>query len=115
MANIWYLGPCRCEEELYLLISEVTPHLDRAGVSFRVPELVCNPASPRQFGEETAKLILKAEGKEFVPVTRGEYLEQALAQGLFPRGTKWDAPLTKADGAVLFLKLRDRMERGWKE
>ena len=115
MAHIWYLGPCRSEEDLYLLIYGITSHLDRAGASFHVPERVCNPVSPRQFGEETAKLILKAEGKEVVPVTRGEYLEQALSQGLFPRGTKWDAPLTKADGAVLFLKLRDWMERGCKE
>jgi len=115
MANIWYLGPCSSEEELYLLIYEITGHLDRAGVSFHVPErsAVLPPVTGRrEAGETAARLILKTEGKEFVPVTRGEYIHQAVSLGLFPASTKWDAPLTKGDAAVLAMKLKELPERG---
>jgi hypothetical protein len=115
MANYWYLGPFRCEEELYLFIHEITPHLDRAGVSFHVPErtgVVSPGVYRRQAGEETAKNILKASGKDFVPVTRGEYIDRAVSLGFFPGNTKWDAPLTNGDAAVLIMKLKSLLERG---
>ena len=118
MANIWYLGPCSSEEELYLLIYEITGHLDRAGVSFHVPERsTVLPPVPgrREAGETAAKLILKTEGKEFVPVTRGEYADRAVDLGLFPRNTDWNAPLTKEDAAILAVKLKDLLESGVKE
>lgn len=116
MAHIWYLGPCRSEEDLYLLIYGITSHLDRAGASFHVPE--CNGVSiplPRTSGNETAesvaRLILKADGKSFVPVTRGEYLDQAVGLGFFPRNTAWKEPMTKEDAAILAVKLKESLER----
>jgi N-acetylmuramoyl-L-alanine amidase len=50
MGNIWYLSPSNQsanigigtygteQKQMYLLMGEITPHLDRAGVSFCVPE-----------------------------------------------------------------------------
>lgn len=50
MSNIWYLSPSNQganigvdgygseKEQMYLLVNEITPHLDRAGVSFVVAE-----------------------------------------------------------------------------
>ena len=50
MSKIWYLSPSNQgnnvgvdgygneRDQMYLLIHEITPHLDRAGVSFHVPE-----------------------------------------------------------------------------
>lgn len=50
MSNIWYLSPSRQSanigvdgygsemEQMYLLVNEITPHLDRAGVSFVVAD-----------------------------------------------------------------------------
>lgn len=50
MSKIWYLSPSNQgnnigvngygneRDQMYLLIYEITPHLDRAGVSFHVPE-----------------------------------------------------------------------------
>lgn len=50
MSNIWYLSPSNQgsnvgingygneRDQMYQLIYEITPHLDRAGVSFHVPE-----------------------------------------------------------------------------
>ena len=50
MGNIWYLSPSNQNanigvgsygnerDQMYALIHEITPHLDRAGVSFYIPE-----------------------------------------------------------------------------
>lgn len=222
MANIWYLSPSNQQEnvgvgdygserdQMYLLIHEITPHLDRAGVSFHVPErtmqiaqrcresnamgvkfhfalhsnaggsgkargpvafyysdagkvfceklinalLALGPENNRwknvlqwkelyelrmtnapavllevdfhdsesgveylmsrrgEIGEAIARCIIEADGKEFVPVTKGEYADQAVALGLFPRDTHWDTPLTKADAAELAVRLKAILERG---
>lgn len=222
MANIWYLSPSNQQEnvgvgdygserdQMYLLIHEITPHLDRAGVSFHVPErtmqiaqrcresnamgvkfhfalhsnaggggkargpvafyysdagkvfceklidalLALGPENNRwknvlqwkelyelrmtnapavllevdfhdsesgveylmsrrgEIGEAIARCIIEADGKEFVPVTKGEYADRAVALGLFPRDTHWDTPLTKADAAELAVRLKAILERG---
>ena len=65
-----------------------------------------------EIGEAIARCIIEADGKEFVPVTRGEYADQAVALGLFPRDTLWDTPLTKADAAELAVRLKAILERG---
>jgi hypothetical protein len=41
----------------------------------------------------------------------GEYLDQAVQLGLFPRDTDWNAPLTKGDAAALVLGLKAITER----
>lgn len=222
MRNIWYLSPSNQganigidgygteREQMYLLMEEITPHLDRAGVSFCVPEktatlaervkesnamgakfhfalhsnaggsgkawgpvglyyseegkVFCERLIPAllslgqennrssnyaqrtdlyelrktncpaallevdfhdssvgvefitkqrsEIAEAIARCIIEADGKEFVPVTPGEYVDEAVKLGLFPRDTQWEAPLTKEDAAELAVKLRNLLDRG---
>lgn len=222
MGTIWYLSPSNQSanigvgdygnerDQMYLLIHEVTPHLDRAGVNFYVPERtksiadrckesnemdakfhfalhsnaggrgkargpvafyysdagksICeklvsgllalgqennrannvlqwkglyelrNTTAPacllevdfhdsvsgvefltkrrKEIAEVIARVIIEADGKDFVPVTPGEYTDRAVALGLLPLGTDWDAPMTKEDASVLAVKLMDLLERG---
>ena len=58
-----------------------------------------------EIAEALAKVIIEADGKTFVPITAGEYADQAVKLGLFPAGTDWDAPLTKDEAATLALKV----------
>ena len=222
MNQIWYLSPSNQgsnvgingygseRDQMYLLIHEITPHLDRAGVSFCVPEKevaiaqrcresnemgacfhfalhsnaggngkaqgpvalyyseagkdfaqklvdallglgqktnrsyhtkeqkslyelrkTAAPAvllevdfhdSPEgvafitqrrsEIAEAIARCIIEADGKTFVPVTTGEYVDEAVRLGLFPKGTQWNSPLTNEDAAVLAVKLKALLERG---
>lgn len=59
-----------------------------------------------------AKVIIEADGKEFVPETDGEYLDRAVKLGLFQHDTVWDAPLTKEEAAIMMVKLFDQLKRG---
>ena len=59
-----------------------------------------------------AKVIIEADGKEFVPETDGEYLDRAVKLGLFPRNTSWSSPLTREEAAILMVKLYDLLKRG---
>ena len=222
MNQIWYLSPSNQgsnvgingygseRDQMYLLIHEITPHLDRAGVSFCVPEKGASIAqrcresnemgacfhfalhsnaggngkargpvalyyseagkdfaqklvdallglgqktnrsyhikeqknlyelrktaapavllevdfhdSPEgvafitqrrsEIAETIARCIIEADGKTFVPVTTGEYVDEAVRLGLFPKDTQWNSPLTKEDAAVLAVKLKALLERG---
>ena len=222
MNQIWYLSPSNQgsnvgingygseRDQMYLLIHEITPHLDRAGVSFCVPEKevaiaqrcresnemgawfhfalhsnaggngkaqgpvalyyseagkdfaqklvdallglgqktnrsyhikeqkslyelrkTAAPAillevdfhdSPEgvafitqrrsEIAEAIARCIIEADGKTFAPVTTGEYVDEAVRLGLFPKGTQWNSPLTNEDAAVLTVKLKALLERG---
>lgn len=222
MSNIWYLSPSNQgnnlgingygseRDQMYQLIYEITPHLDRAGVSFHVPEKDVKIAdrcrasnemgakfhfalhsnaggngkawgpvalyyseNGKQFGqrlvdallalgqktnrsyhvkeqkdlyelrhtaapavllevdfhdsdvgvafitqrraeiaEAIAKVIIEADGKTFVPVTNGEYMDEAIHLGLFDSGCDWNAPLTCQEAAKLAIKLKNLMERG---
>ena len=222
MNQIWYLSPSNQgsnvgingygseRDQMYLLIHEITPHLDRAGVSFCVPEKEVSIAqrcresnemgawfhfalhsnaggngkahgpvalyyseagkdfaqklvdallglgqktnrsyhikeqkslyelrktaapavllevdfhdSPEgvafitqrrsEIAEAIARCIIEADGKTFAPVTTGEYVDEAVRLGLFPKGTQWNSPLTKEDAAVLAVKLKALLERG---
>lgn len=222
MSNIWYLSPsCQSanlgvgdygseQEQMYLLMDEITPHLDRAGVSFHVADksvpitrrcvesnemgakfhfalhsnaggegkargpvgiyysetgkAFCEklvdgllslgqennrcenvvqmkglyelrktkaPAAllevdfhdsaegaafitgrRREIAEAIAKAIIAFDGKEFIPLTPGEYADEAVRLGLFPAGTDWSSTMTKADAAILAVKLKCLTERG---
>lgn len=59
-----------------------------------------------------ARVIIEADGKEFVPETAGEQLDEAVRLGLFPRNTKWDTPLTKEEAAIAMLNLMNVIKRG---
>lgn len=58
-----------------------------------------------EIAQAIAEAIIEADGKEFVPVTAGEYADRAVKLGLFPANTQWDAPLTKDEAASLALKV----------
>lgn len=226
MNKIWYLSPSNQgnnvgvdgygseRDQMYLLIHEITPHLDRAGVSFHVPEktmqiaqrvkesnemeacfhfalhsnaggkgkawgpvalyysdtgkvfsqnLVAsllalgqknnrsynikqqkdlyelrNTKAPAallevdfhdssvgvefitkrraEIAEAIAKVIIEADGKEFVPETSGDHLELAAKWGLFDTDRtgsyRWQEPLTRQDAAILAVRLKKLLERG---
>ena len=65
-----------------------------------------------EIAEAIAKVIIAADGKEFVPMTQGEHIDEAVRLGLFPRNTQWNAPMTKEEAAVLAVKLLKLMKRG---
>lgn len=226
MSNIWYLSPSNQgnnigvngygneRDQMYLLIHEITPHLDRAGVSFHVPEktmqiadrvresnemgtcfhfalhsnaggkgkawgpvalyysdagkafsqklvdslLVLGQKNNRSYNvkqqkdlyelrktkapaallevdfhdssvgvefitkrraeiaEAIAKVIIEADGKEFVPETTGEYLDLAAKWELFDTDSngsyRWNEPLTREEAAILAVRLKKLLERG---
>lgn len=105
MNQIWHFLPTSAG--LYIrLADEIAPHLDRAGVSFHISR----PA------EEIARCILEAEGREYVPETRGECMELAAKWGLLDADAKgnyrWQEPLTRAEAATLAVRLKNILERG---
>lgn len=62
--------------------------------------------------EAIARVIIEADGREFVPVGPAEAREEALKLGLFPADTHWDTPMTKGECADLALKLKAILEGG---
>jgi N-acetylmuramoyl-L-alanine amidase len=58
-----------------------------------------------EIAEAIARVIIAADGKEFVPVGPCEAQETAVKLGLFPADTIWDAPMTRREGAELAVKL----------
>lgn len=108
MSNIWQFYPT--ELGLYIrLAEEIVPHLDRAGASYRIS----------QPGAAAARLILKSEGRDFIPETKGECMELAKKWGLLSpdeRGNmRWQEPLSRSDAAVLAVRLKMLLERGCDE
>lgn len=65
-----------------------------------------------EIAEAIARCIIEADGKAFVPVTTGEYVDEAVRLGLFPANTDWRSPLTKEEAAALAVKLKSLVERG---
>lgn len=65
----------------------------------------------REIAEVIARVIIEADGKEFVPVTKGEYLEEAVRLGLFPADTPWQDAMSYEAAAQLAMKLLQAMER----
>lgn len=84
---------------------EVDFHDSSVGVAFLTKRR-------REIAEAIAKVIIEADGKEFVPVTNGEYLDEAVKLGFFDRGCNWDANLTKEEAAILAVKLKALLDRG---
>ena len=68
-----------------------------------------------EIAEAIAGVIIEADGKTFVPVTKGECTDEAVRLGLFAPGTDWSQPLTREEAAVLILGLKKLMERGTAE
>ena len=65
----------------------------------------------REIAEAIAKVIIEADGKQFVPLGPNETLDAAVNLGLFPADTDWDAPMTRREAAALALKIRKGGER----
>lgn len=58
-----------------------------------------------EIAEAIARVIIEADGKEFIQPGLQETLERAVKLGYFPVDTAWDAPMTHREGAILALKL----------
>ena len=65
--------------------------------------------------EAIARVIIETDGKTFVPVTCGEYVDQAVKLGFFPRDTNWDSPLTREEAAIILAKLIEIVKKGVKQ
>lgn len=65
-----------------------------------------------EIAEAIAKVIIEADGKEFVPITPGEYADEAVKLGFFEPGCDWDAYLTREEAAILAVKLKHLLDRG---
>lgn len=64
-----------------------------------------------EIAEAIARVIIKADGKEFVPVTPGEYVDEAVRLGLFPGNTDWQGVLTREESAELAVRLLDLVKK----
>ena len=64
-----------------------------------------------EIAEAIARVIIEADGKEFVRPGVQETLERAVKLGYFPVDTAWDAPMTRREGAILALKLLEGGEK----
>lgn len=64
-----------------------------------------------EIAEAIARVMIEADGKEFVPTTTGEYLDQAVRMGLFPADSRWNEPMTRSEAAVLAMRLKAAMEQ----
>ena len=60
-----------------------------------------------EIAEQIARVIIEADGKTFVPVTGGEYIDRAIKLGLFPRDTNWNDALSKEEAAIILMRLLD--------
>ena len=58
-----------------------------------------------EIAEAIARVIIEADGKEFVKPGLHETLERAVRLGFFPADTLWDEPMTRREGAILAVKL----------
>lgn len=67
-----------------------------------------------EIAEAIARVIIEADGKSFVPVTAGEYVDAAIRLGLFPQESNWDSPLTREDAAIVMVRLLEIIKKGVK-
>ena len=65
-----------------------------------------------EIAEAIARAIIEADGKTFVPITRGEHLDEAVSLGLFSSDTRWTDVMTKEDAAILAVRLKNLLEKG---
>jgi N-acetylmuramoyl-L-alanine amidase len=66
----------------------------------------------REIGEAIAKVIIAADGKQFIQAGPNEMLEEAVRLGLFGENPDWDAPVVCRDLAHLALRLRQLLGGG---
>ena len=70
-----------------------------------------------EIAEAIARAIIETDGKEFVPMNSGEYLDFCRKWGLFDTSDsdfRWDAPMTKREAAILAVRLKKLIETGVK-
>lgn len=84
---------------------EVDFHDSKSGVEFLI-------ARRSDIAEAIARVIIEADGKVFVPLTCGEYVDRAIRMGLVPQDVKLGDPLTWEDAAIALAKLIDVVKRG---
>lgn len=84
---------------------EVDFHDSSAGVAFLTKRRA-------EIAEAIAKVIIEADGKEFVPVTSGEYVDEAIRLGLFSHGYNWKGYLTREEAAKLAVNLIALVNKG---
>lgn len=65
-----------------------------------------------EIAEAIARVIIEADGKEFVPITNGECVDQCIKWGLFNTNGSWQEPLTREDAAILAVRLKNLIEKG---
>lgn len=65
-----------------------------------------------EIAEAIAKVIIESDGKSFVPITNGEYIDRAVKLGLFSSSTNWNSALSKEDAAVIMMRLLDAIKKG---
>ena len=65
-----------------------------------------------EIAEAIAKVIIEADGKQFVPAGPRESLEDAVRLGLFEENTPWDEPVSHRELAFCALRLTQLLERG---
>lgn len=87
------------------VLLEVDFHDNPAGVEFLT-------SRRSAIAQAIARVIIAADGKEFVPVTAGEYVDKAVSLGLFDAGTDWQSSITREDAAQLAVKLFELIKRG---
>ena len=83
---------------------EVDFHDSESGVEFLI-------SRRSEIAEAIARVIIEAEGKTFVPVTCGEYVDRAVRLGLIPQDVKWNDPVTWEEAAVVLAKLIDVIKK----
>ena len=83
---------------------EVDFHDSESGVEFLI-----NRRS--HIAEAIARVIIESDGKTFVPVTCGEYVDRAIRLGLVPSDTRWNDPLTWEEAAIVLAKLIDVIKK----
>ena len=68
-----------------------------------------------EIAETIARVIIRSDGKEFIPITAGECTDLCRSWGLFDdrNGSyRWDQPLTREEAAILAVRLKRLMEKG---
>ena len=65
-----------------------------------------------EIAQAIARVIIEADGKEFVPETSGECTDKCVSWGLMEPG-RWAEPLTREEAAVLAVRLKELLEKEW--
>lgn len=77
---------------------EVDFHDSESGVAFLTQQR-------NLIAEAIARAIIEFDGREFVPVTAGEHIDEAIRLGLFSGSTDWKQPLTREEAAAVLVRL----------